>query len=363
MGIAACYHERLTNNSPLNETNPMQNRTSQSVLVTGATGFIGHHLVPELIRQGCKVNITGMERSNTLESLGARWFDVGDISGDTDWTSAMEGVEAVIHLAGIAHRFESSTRNDWDLYDRVNHQGTRSLIRDIRSSKTVKHLVFMSTIRVHGDAKEMPITTETPLDPVTPYDRSKADAEKAIWELLGPQAVHWAIFRPVLVYGPGNRGNLAKLESLIKAGLPVPITRQPNQKSFVFVGNLVEAMIRFMQCPDIPSGQAWLLRDPGISSTEKLVSAMAKAMKRPVRFARLPRSIYFTAAKAGDRLKRMGLPFPWTSETAGKLLGDFYISPDLAQAPHLCDMPFSLEDGIEATYKALEAIKKHLGIN
>ena len=322
----------------------------QKVLVTGATGFMGGQLVPELLKRGLQVVICGRKRSHHLEGLGAQWVELGDISGDTDWSLALEGVDTVIHLAGIAHRFESDTRSDWNLYDRVNHLATRSLAQALRASSSVKQFVFMSTIRVHGDPEAMPITAATPIQPVTPYDQSKANAERAIQEVLAPGAIHWAIFRPVLVYGPGNRGNLAKLESLIRHRVPVPATTTPNQKSFLFVGNLIETIVKFITTQEVPSGKAWLLADQEVVSTERLVKSMASAMNIRARFLRLPRGLYVFTGRVGDLLKRAGLPSPWNTETATKLLGDFYVSPDPELVPTLCRAPFSMEEGIRNTF-------------
>ena len=104
--------------------------------------------------------------------------------------------------------------------------------------------LFMSTSWVHGDTLDFPLRADSPLAPVTPYDRSKADAEAAVASVLGPTSIHWAILRPVVVYGPGNRGNMARLEGLLRRGLPVPVGRLPYRRSFLFIGRRPAADIR-----------------------------------------------------------------------------------------------------------------------
>ena len=91
---------------------------------------------------------------------------------------------------------------------------------------------------------DLPLRTDSPLSPVTPYDQSKADAEAAVASVLGPTSINWAILRPVVVVGPGNRGNMARLEGLLRRGLPVPIGRVPNHRSFLFIGRRPAADIR-----------------------------------------------------------------------------------------------------------------------
>ena len=128
------------------------------------------------------------------------------------------------------------------LNDRVNHLATQSLALQKHSSVT--RFLFMSTSRVHGDTLDFPLRADSPLAPVTPYDRSKADAEAAVKDVLVSSDINWAILRPVVVYGPGNRGNMARLEGLLRRGLPVPVGRLPNRRSFLFLGRRPAADIR-----------------------------------------------------------------------------------------------------------------------
>ena len=321
------------------------------VLITGATGFIGRTLTRALLARGFRVRINGQERDPALEALGAQWCELPDLSGPVDWRPALAGVDGVVHLAGIAHRFESDAQGLWELYDQVNHQATRQLVEAIRDGGQVGRFLFTSTVRVHGDPKAMPVRADFPLVGATPYDKSKLDAEAAIRRCLAGTATAWAILRPVLVYGPGNRGNMAKLEGLIRRSLPVPVGFRPNRLSFLFVGNLVDAMVTYLAAAEPPSGRTWIVSDGPPASTEELVQGIAQAMARSPRVLRLPGWCLAGMARMGDFISALGVPCPWNTETRIKLLGDFFVDSDPIQADLSWTPPFTMAEGLRQTYE------------
>ena len=321
------------------------------ILVTGANGFIGSVLTNALLSEGYFVRMASRICPKGLVESGGEWTLLPDLAGSVDWTQALEGMDGVVHLAGMAHRFESDVAGDWGLYDRVNHLATKSLSLAIGSHPSVKRFLFVSTVRVHGDNPELPIRHDSRIAPVTPYDSSKADAEAALASALGSIDVRWAILRPVVVYGPGNRGNMARLEGLLRRGIPVPVGRSPNRRSFLFIGNLVSAIQAYFTSPDPPTGRTWVLADEEVVSIESLVRSMAVAMNLKARVVHLPQWLLASTAAVGDGLMHLGLPAPWNNEVRGKLLGDFYV--DLAPIKQELSWrpPYTLEDGIRKTYE------------
>ncbi len=325
----------------------------QRILLTGANGFIGTALTKALLKEGVRVRMASRTRPADLEALsvrGAEWIALPDLSGPVDWAPAVEGMDAVVHLAGMAHRFESEVASDWGLYDRVNHLATRSLVSALQDHPSVTRFLFMSTVRVHGDTIDLPVRADSPIAPVTPYDQSKADAEAAVASVLGPTNISWAILRPVVVYGPGNRGNMARLEGLLRRGIPVPVGRLPNRRSFLFLGNLVSAIQAYLVTPNPPTGRAWIVADEEVVSTETLVRAMAAAMNLPARVVRLPDWLLAVTARSGDGCKWIGLPAPWNSEVRRKLLGDFYVDLESIRQDLAWQPPYSLKEGIRRTF-------------
>ena len=113
------------------------------------------------------------------------------------------------------------------------------------------------------------------------------------------------------VYGPGNRGNMARLESLLQRALPVPVGRIPNHLSFLFIGNLVSAIQTYLTVSHPLSGRAWIVADGESVSTESLVRAMARAMNVTPRVLRLPNRLLVSTALIGDFFRRLGLPAPF----------------------------------------------------
>lgn len=324
----------------------------QRILVTGANGFIGSALTRSLLKEGIHARMASRTRPRGLEEMGGEWFPLPELAGLVDWAPALDGMDMVVHLAGIAHRFESDVSTAWGLYDRVNHLATRSLVLALQNHSSVQRFLFMSTVAVYGDRPNLPVRPNSPLGPVTPYGKSKADAEAAVTAILGPTNISWAILRPVVVYGPGNPGNMARLEGLLRRGIPVPMGHLPNRRSFLFIGNLVSAIQTYLTTPTPPTGRAWIVADDEVVSTETLVRkmCMAGAMNLPVRVARLPDGLLAWTARAGDGCRRLGLPAPWNSEVKGKLLGDFYVDLEPIKQELGWQPPYTLEEGIRRTF-------------
>jgi nucleoside-diphosphate-sugar epimerase len=320
-----------------------------NILVTGGTGFAGRPLVAELLARGCHVRVAGRGQDRGLVP-GAQWHEVGDLSGDVDWDGALEGMEAVLHAAGLAHVFTTDAAYDPVLYDKVNHRATRHLVQAMLRRPSIKRFLFVSSLGVHGGAPPQPITPGTPYAPVTPYDWSKVAAENAIRELLPPEAMRWAILRPALIYGPGHRGKMAKLEKMIKTGIPVPLGK-PNRRSFLFVLNLADAMAKYLCASEPPSGRVWPLADEPPVATETLVRCLACAMGVRPRLLHLPAPVLDALTALGDGLDRLGLPSPWTSEVRMKLLGDFHVDLAAIREELGWRPPFTLEEGLALTYR------------
>lgn len=321
------------------------------VLVTGANGFIGSALTQALLEAGVAVRITGQKWAPELVERGAEWFPMADLTEGPDWASALEGVTAVVHLAGLAHVVGREQWEKSELFDRVNHLPTRALARAIRTTPSVERFLFMSSVAVHGIPAQFPLRAEDPVAPSTPYGASKWAGEEAIRELLADAACHWAIFRPVVVYGPGNPGNMARLEGLIRRRVPIPVGSRPNRRSFLFLGNMVAAIQAYLDRRDGPSGATWLLADSEPCSTEVLTRTMAASMGIPAQVWRIPEPLLDWATTLGDVIWRLGLPSPWTREVRDKLLGDYYVDCTPIQRDLGWTPPFSLAQGLALTYR------------
>lgn len=251
-----------------------------TILVTGATGFIGGAVVAELAARGFAVR-AAVRNAGTSVAGAAEVVAVGDLGLETDWGAAVAGCEAVVHLAGRAHVLKEQG-DPAPLFQAVNRVATRSLAEAAQAAG-VKRFVFVSSIGVHGLGRGAGAISETsPIVPETPYAQSKADAERDLREICAAGGMKFTIVRPPLVYGPGARGNFARLVRLVESGLPLPLGWVHNRRSMVGLENLADFLALCVAHP-VAASQSFVVADTEITSTTALVKAIADLKgKRPV---------------------------------------------------------------------------------
>ena len=274
-------------------------------LVTGASGFIGRHLAAKLAASG--VRVRGVSRSVPPGGVAgvAEWTVIERIGPDTDWTEALRGVTTVVHLAALAHQTDPRLQPGENEFMAVNAGGTRRLAAAARDAGA-RRFIFVSSIGAVAESSDTLIDEAALPAPVSPYGRSKLAAEVAVREVFRGTVVEWCVLRPVLVYGPGNPGNMARLLRLVRTGLPLPLGGIRNRRSFVFVGNLVEAITQLVAAPDL-SGRVFHVADDTIVSTPELIALIALAANRRARLWPAPRWALRFAAHCGDLAGGLGL--------------------------------------------------------
>jgi len=203
------------------------------VLVTGAGGFIGSHLCPALAAAGHELR------------------------------ASVEGCDAVVHLANIAHTSASAA----DL-QRVNVEGTIAQARAALAAGA-RRFVYLSSIKA--------------AQPDDAYGRSKLRAEQA---LLGLANLEPVILRPPLVYGPRVKANFLALLRAVDRGWPLPLASIENRRSLVYVGNLVDAILACLGGP--AQGRTYAVSDGAPVSTPQLCRAIGRALGRPARLFPFP---------------------------------------------------------------------------
>jgi len=181
--------------------------------------------------------------------------------------------EAVVHLAGIAHRAASPAE-----LEAANVRMSERLGREAAALGVP--FLFVSSVKVHGEESSSPLTERSPLVPQDPYGESKARAEAALRRIAG---LRLTVLRPPLVYGPGVRANFLALMRALARGWPLPFASIDNRRSFVYVGNLVDAIIRALGTPG-----TFLVSDgPGVS-TPDLCRQIGNALHRRARLFPFP---------------------------------------------------------------------------
>ena len=243
------------------------------ILVTGASGFVGRALVAELAKAGHSVR-AAMRQPADVFPQSVEVIAVSDLTRPVEWRPLLNGVRTVVHLAGIAHAGPEIAEQ---AYDRVNRLASAELASAAKASG-IGHLVFISSIRAQsGPACIRPLReTDTPC-PTDAYGRSKLAAEEAV----RAAGVPFTILRPVLIYGPGVRGNFARLMELAREPWPLPLGLCRNRRSLLARQNLIDA-IRFVLVSPAAKGETYIVADPmPLTLTEILTALRAGEGRRP----------------------------------------------------------------------------------
>lgn len=313
-----------------------------TILVTGATGFIGAALVPRLLERGHRV------LAAVRKPLAMSWPDVdavvtGDIGPDTDWSASLEGVDVIVHLAARAHVVDERTTEALQVYRSINTLATVRLA-DAAAGAGVRRFIFMSSARVHGSrTTDRPFVETSPLAADDPYGRSKAEAERALIGIAESTRLEVVVLRPPLVYGPGARGNFARLARLVARGMPLPLGSVHNRRSLIFLGNMVDIVNHCLEHP-AAANQTFLVSDGEDVSTAELIRRIARAFGRPPRLLPVPLS-----------LLRLGGTITGRSADVARLLDDFVVDSSRVRATLDWVPPFSLNEGLARTAKRIEA--------
>src|SRR5262245_52221510 len=203
------------------------------IALTGATGFIGRYLLGELPKRGYRLRVL-LRRPSTV-SLDSASAAIGVLVREQNMSEALAGVGAVIHSAGIAHAMSGLPEDDYRL---LNTEATIRLAQAAQRAGA-RRFVFLSSIRAQcGPVAEAVQTESMQPSPVDAYGRSKLAAERGLAGL----EIDWVALRPVLVYGPGVKGNMPQLLRLARARLPLPFGGMNGRRSLLALDNLVQAI-------------------------------------------------------------------------------------------------------------------------
>jgi nucleoside-diphosphate-sugar epimerase len=316
-------------------------RMGDHILVTGANGFIGSALCHRLRAVGMPVRGGVRDRSRIPAGGGSEVEEyervvLHDQSTEGQMQQALDGVRVVIHLAALVHVMAGCESDQHGDFLRVNTDWTERLAR-VAAGQGVRRFVYMSSIKVNGEASRAPFTEEDSPNPHESYGVSKWEAERALATVSSRTGLETVVIRSPLVYGPGVGGNFLQLLNVVHKGIPLPLARVENRRSLIYRGNLVDALIRSAQ-DDRAAGRTYLVSDGEDLSTPELIRRLAKALALPSRLWPVPLSA-----------------LQWLGQVAGKetmlerLLGSLQVDSSKMRRELDWHPPFLVDQGLAET--------------
>ena len=267
------------------------------VLITGASGFVGEAVVRQLLLESNTRVRGALRRESALLSDGAEQAIVADLSSTTEWSRAVADVDVVVHTAARVHVMRETASDPLTEFRRVNVEGTLNLARQAAAAGT-RRFIFLSSIKVNGEQTlpGRPYTADDPPAPRDSYGQSKQEAEAGLQRLSEETGIELVIIRPVLVYGPGVKGNFKSMMRLLETGVPLPLGAIHNRRSLVALDNLVDLITACLRHPRAAS-QTFLVSDGEDLSTTDLLRRMSDAMRVPARLFPVPVSLMTSSAR------------------------------------------------------------------
>ncbi len=305
------------------------------ILITGVSGFVGSNLASHFRRQD-QFKVFGHSRHPEKLKNFAEKLEVTFIETLSATQLDAFQIDTVIHTAGIAHDLSGNYRPED--YFRVNFEGTQFIYNEFLKSKAEKFF-FISSVKAVADVSVEPLEESVQVQPVTDYGKSKLKAEAYIQSMRLGEGKRFYIFRPCMIHGPGNKGNLNLLYRYVKTGLPFPLGAFHNQRSFLSIDNFSFVVEEFIR-DDIGSG-IFHVADEGFLSTTELYQLIVSALSKQPRVWNLPEGWIKLMSKITGQ-----------SKSLQKLTEDFVVSNKKLLISIQKPLPVSIKEGLLKTIRS-----------
>lgn len=248
-----------------------------NILVTGGAGFIGTHITKILLESGHDVTVLDNLSKSKKENVDPKAnLIIGDITDPKAVENALEGIDEVIHLAGLIVVPESV--KDPILYCQNNVIGTINLL-EVMKKKNIKKIIFSSSACVYGTPSQLPITEEAPIQPDNPYGASKASVESFLQSYNANFGFDVVILRYFNPYGPGENHDpeTHAIPNFIKSTLakkPIPLYWKGEQvRDFIYIEDLARAHT------DVLNSKGFKIYNVGSETGVKIKDVLEKIFK------------------------------------------------------------------------------------
>lgn len=306
------------------------------LLITGVHGFVGSNLVANLANEHeiYGLDIVAPEKEGVVKTYSWDDLDAG----------LVPDVDAIIHLAGKAH--DTKNQAAAEVYFKVN-TGLTQKIYDYFLKSSASKFIFFSTVKAAAERVEGVLTEDVVPAPVGPYGESKMKAEEYIQAHPAEGKLVY-ILRPCMIHGPGNKGNLNLLYSVVRKGIPWPLGAFDNRRTFTSVENICFA-VNGLLTKDALSG-IYNMGDDEALSTNELIELICSTLGKKAHIWRLPKGLMTGAAKVGGVLH-----LPLDPERLRKLTEN-YISSNakIKKALGVEKMPVGAREGLRRTVESFK---------
>lgn len=294
------------------------------IIITGVAGFVGTNLKKYLAAY------------YEINPISIRFIPNQELNIQGD---------ALIHLAGKAHDLKKVSQPKE--YYEANHELTKQLFDAFLQSNS-KTFIFISSVKAVADEVEGWLTEDAIPQPITTYGKSKKMAEDYILGQTIPKGKKVYILRPCMIHGPGNKGNLNLLFQFAAKGIPWPLGKFENRRSFLSVENLCFVIKELLIQETIPSG-VYNVADDESLSTNELIQLMAQSQNKPARIFNIPKGGIGAIAKMGDLLH-----LPLNTERLQKLTESFEVSNAKIRLAIRKPFPVDAKQGLLKTFESLK---------
>jgi nucleoside-diphosphate-sugar epimerase len=265
------------------------------ILVTGASGYLGRHLVPALQAHGHTVRALVLPAENAawLTQRGVAIYP-GDVRQPDTLAAPTKGADAVFHLAAML-----GTWRPTDDYDAVNVAGTEHVCR-AALAVGVRRLVHVSSAMVYGPWREQAVREDFPFMPLQePYALTKAQGDKVVQWMIAQAGLPAVIIRPGTIFGPGDHLNFKRLAERLRAGKAIIIGSGRNAVPFVYVTDVVQGLLLALE-HDRAVGQAYNITNDQPMTQEEFLRAIAQEVGAPPPHLHVPYRALYAAAYVAE---------------------------------------------------------------